>query len=153
MVIGIGLWFILLILFVVLMVVVGKRRRNDGEDEEVGSGRYRGRGEEEDEVEGEEEGAPENEVEDEVVNPKKSKEDLTPLWKYVTKMEKPKGGGTVKFLCSHCEKIYLGSYTRLRMHLCGNMPCDVGKPKGICTCGAVEKSQRAFYRKEKLKHK
>ena len=104
-------------------------------------------------MEGEEEGAPENEVEDEEVNPNKSKEDLTPMWKYVTKMEKPKGGGTVKFLCPHCDKIYSGSYTRLRMHLCGNMPCDVGKPRGICTCGEWKNHKEPPIGRRKLKHK
>ena len=42
MMMGLGIWFILLVPFLILMVVIGNRRRNDGEDEEVGSVRYRG---------------------------------------------------------------------------------------------------------------
>jgi hypothetical protein len=50
------------------------------------------------------------------------KASLTPLWRYVTKLEKSRGGGTTKFLCPHgCRpgKPYSGSYARVRRHLCG----------------------------------
>ena len=134
MVIGFGLWFILLVPFVVLMVVVGNRRRNDGEDEEVGSRRYHGEEEEEEEEDDR--------------NPKKAKEELTPLWKYVTKTQGGKGGGTCKFTCHHCNITYTGSYTRVRRHLCGSMPSDEKKSGGVCICKKVLPTQRAIYRKE-----
>ena len=79
------------------MVVVGNRRSNEEEDEEVGSGTYHGE-EEEEEEEGEEEEE----------NRKKTKEDPTPLWKYVTRQAGTRGGGTTKFVCPHCKKTYIG---------------------------------------------
>ena len=117
-----GLWFILLVPFVILMVVVGNRRRNEEEDEEVGSGTYHGEDEEEEEEE--------EEGEDERESRKKTKEDPTPLWKYVTRQARTRGGGTTKFVCPHCNKTYTGSYTRVRRHLCGHMPCDERKTIG-----------------------
>ena len=81
------------------MVVVGNRRRNEEEDEEVGSGTYHGEEEEEEEEERE--------------SRKKTKEDPTPLWKYVTRQVGTRGGGTTKFVCPHCNKTCTGSYTRV----------------------------------------
>ena len=95
-----GIRFILLVPFVILMMVIGNRRRNEENDEEVGSGTYRGEEEVEEEVEEQEE-----------ENQKKTKEDASPLWKYVTKQRGTKGGGTAKFVFPHCKKIYIGSYT------------------------------------------
>ena len=114
-----GLWFILLVPFVILMVVVGNRRRNEEEDEEVGSGTYHGEEEEEEE------------------NRKKTKEDPTPLWKYVTGQTGTREGGTTKFVCPLCKKTYAGSYTHVRRHLCGHMPCDERKTVGVCVCPNV----------------
>ena len=101
-----------------------KRRRNEEEDEEVGSGTYHG---EEEEEEGEEERE----------SRKKTKEDPTPLWKYVTRQAKTRGGGTTKFVCPHCNKTYTGSYTCVRRHLCGHMPCDERKIVGVSVCPNV----------------
>ena len=58
------------------MMVIGNRRRNEENDEEVGSGTYRGEQEVEEQGEG---------------NRKKTKEDASPLWKYVTKQGGTKG--------------------------------------------------------------
>ena len=66
------------------MMVLGNRRRNEGEDEEVGSGTYLGE-EEEEENDDEHEGGG-----------KKTKEDQTPLWKFVTRLGGGIGGGTTK---------------------------------------------------------
>jgi hypothetical protein len=58
------------------------------------------------------------------------KDSLTPLWRFVTKLEDGRGGGTTKFLCPHdCHKgkPYTGSYTRVRRHLCGVMESDDNK--------------------------
>ena len=42
----------------------------------------------------------------------------TPLWKYVTKLEKASvGGGNVAFRCNYCEKTFKGSYSRMKAHL------------------------------------
>ena len=97
------------------MVVVGNQRRDKEEDEEVGSGTYHGEEEE---------------------------EDPTPLWKYVTKQGGGRGGGTTKFGCPHCKKTYIGSYTCVRRHLCGYMPCDERKTVSLCLpkCGINTKS-------------
>ncbi|MFV0960810.1 hypothetical protein QML37_31415, partial [Klebsiella pneumoniae] len=56
-----------------------------------------------------------------------------PLWKEIEVITKPlRGGGNVKFVCSHCMKEFTGSYTRVKAHLlklpgygvkaCKNMP-------------------------------
>ena len=47
---------------------------------------------------------------------------LTPLWKFVTKLQGGKGGGTTKFFCKqdcHQGKRYASSYTHVRRNLCG----------------------------------
>ena len=86
------------------------------EEEEIGSGTYHG----EEEEEGEDE---EEEIESDEGQKRK---DTTPLWKYVTRLGGGRRRGTAKFACLHCNKTYTGSYTRVRTHLCGIMPCDQG---------------------------
>lgn len=135
-----GIWFILLVPFLILMMVLGNRRRYEGEDEEVGSGTFVGEEEEEEEEE-------ENDDEHEGVG-NKTKEDQTPLWKYVTRLGGGVGGGTTKFRCPHCNTTYTGSYTRVRKHLCGVMPWDEKKTIGVKTCGAVPQKDRAKYKRE-----
>ena len=61
----------------------------------MGSGTYHGEEEEEEE---------EEEGEEAEENRKKTKEDPTPLWKYVTRQEGTRGGGTKKFVFPHCKK-------------------------------------------------
>ena len=98
------------------MVVVGSRfGGGNDEDEEIGSRTYHGE-EEEEEIESDE-------------GPKK---DTTPLWKYVTRLGGGRGARTTKFICLHCNKTYTSSYTHVRKHLCGIMPCDQGKATGLC---------------------
>ena len=139
-----AIWLIILIPFLVLVVVRGKRRASDDEeyDEEVGSGTYLGEEGEEVEVEVEME---END------GGKLTKEEQTPLWKYVTKIVQVSGGGAIKFICPHCDTTFTGSYTRVRYHLCGEMPWDRrvgGKGPGIRACAKVSSKERAQYRKE-----
>lgn len=77
----------------------------------MGSGAYCG-----------EEGEEEEEDDENVSNGgdgKKTKESLTPLRKYVTRLGGRKGGGTSKFICPHCRKTYTGSYTCVRKHQWG----------------------------------
>ena len=118
-----------------MMVVLGNRSQRESdeeEDEEVGSGgpTYRG-------GEGEEENEDSSDDDHDV---RRTKE-LSPLWKYVTRLGGGKGGGTTKFTCPFCNITFTGSYTRVRKHLCGPMPCDEHKPKksGIRTCTEIEK--------------
>ncbi|KAJ0985234.1 hypothetical protein J5N97_003590 [Dioscorea zingiberensis] len=41
-----------------------------------------------------------------------------PMWKYVTRLEKPgEGGGNVSWQCNFCNKVAKSSYTRVRAHL------------------------------------
>jgi len=142
---GISMWFIFIILLplLIMMVVLGKRgRANDEDDEEVGSGTYRG--EEGEEMEEDSEGDDGGDGKS-----KTNKDNLRPLWKYVTRIGIGKGGGTIKFLCPHCDYTYTGSYTRVRRHLCGIMPNDDPKKNpGIKTCDKVDSKERAKYRKE-----
>jgi len=69
------------------------------------------------------------------------KASLTPLWRYVTKLEEGGGGGTTKILCPHsCRpgKPYSGSYTRVRRHLCGVLDSDDNKGSiGIAICPKI----------------
>ena len=74
------------------------------------------------------------------------KKDTTPLWKYVTRLGGGRGGGTTKFTCLHCNKTYTGTYTRVRKHLCGIMPCNQGKATGVKTCDKVSAKERNKYR-------
>ena len=68
------------------------------------------------------------------------KASLTPLWRYVTKLE-GRGGGTTKFLCAHgCRpgKPYSGSYTHVRRHLCGVLDSDDNRGSiGIAICPKI----------------
>ena len=48
--------------------------------------------------------------------------DKSPLWQYVTKVEKPlsasvKSGGNTYFKCNYCGIVYMGSYSRVKAHL------------------------------------
>ena len=72
----------------------------------------------------------------------------TPLWNYVTRLGGGRGGGTTKFICPYCTKTYTGSYTCVRKHLCGIMPCDQGKAVGVKTCDKVPTKERNKYRME-----
>ena len=66
-----------------MMMVFGNQRRIEEEDEEVGSSTYREKEGEEEEDKQEGDG-------------KKTKEDQTLLWKYVTRLGGGKRGGTTK---------------------------------------------------------
>jgi hypothetical protein len=108
------LWFFLPVL--VLMVLLGSRHVNEEDDSghshsdpdyPMNEGEEGGEGDD-------------NEVDS-------GKASLTPLWRYVRKLEEGRGGGTTKFLCPHgCRprKPYSGSYTRVRRHLCGVLDSD-----------------------------
>jgi hypothetical protein len=76
------------------------------------------------------------------------KASLTPLWRYVTRLE-GRGGGTTKFLCPHdCRpgKPYSGSYTRVRKHLCGVLDSDDNRGSiGIAICPKITQEQRENY--------
>ena len=127
-----GMWFLWSVSILLMMVVVGSRfNGGNDEDEEIGSRTYHGE-EEEEEIESDE-------------GPKK---DTTPLWKYVTRLGGGSRGGTTKFTCLHCNKTYTCSYTRVRKHLCGIMPCDQGKATGVKTCDKVAGKERNKYRME-----
>jgi hypothetical protein len=129
-------WFI--IPFLVLMVLAGNRHQREEED----SGHSHDDPEYEDGegFEEDEEGEEGNEG---------GKAASTPLWKFVTKVEEGKGGGTVKFFCPHdCHngKPFAGSYTRVRRHLCGVMDSDDRKGAiGITIFPKVSKEERQKY--------
>jgi hypothetical protein len=135
-----GIWFILLVPFFILMMVLGNQRRNEEEDEEVGSGTYRGE-EEEEEEEDEHEGGG-----------KITKEDQTPLWKYVTRLGRGIGGGTTKFVWPHCNTTYTGSYTYVRKHLRGVIPWDENKTIGVKTLGQCQQKIDPNIRGKRRKH-
>jgi hypothetical protein len=66
---------------------------------------------------------------------------LRPLWQFVTKFEKGKGGGSIKSLCP---RDY--SYTHLRRHLCGVMESDDNKGStGITNFPNISNEQREKY--------
>ncbi|KAG6492527.1 hypothetical protein ZIOFF_047490 [Zingiber officinale] len=44
-------------------------------------------------------------------------DDYSPLWKFVTKVEKTVGGGNVTWSCNICNKVCKGSYSRVKAHL------------------------------------
>jgi hypothetical protein len=91
-----------------MMVELGCQNTSDGEEElEVGS-TYHGK---EEDMEGDDDN--ENDGGDR----HKPKESSTPLWKFVTKLGEWKGVGTIKFICRHCHKNYIGSYTCVRKSL------------------------------------
>ncbi|KAJ4791668.1 HAT dimerization domain-containing protein-like [Rhynchospora pubera] len=41
----------------------------------------------------------------------------TPLWQYVTRLEKAESGGNTKFTCNFCKVTFTGSYSRVKAHL------------------------------------
>ena len=135
-----GMWFLFLVPILLMIVVVGNRfGGGKDEDEEIGSGTYHG--------EEKEEGEEEEEEEIESDEGQKQK-DTTPLWKYVTRLEGGRGGETTKFACLHCNKTYIGSYTHVRKHLCGLMPCDQGQATRAKTCDKVSTKERNKYKME-----
>ncbi|XP_050261226.1 uncharacterized protein LOC126703578 [Quercus robur] len=65
----------------------------------------------------------------------------SPLWQYVTKVEKPAGasvksGGNTYFKCNYCDIVFMGSYSRVKAHLLQIFG------KGIIACRNVSKSHR-----------
>ncbi|XP_075515270.1 uncharacterized protein LOC142549918 [Primulina tabacum] len=56
-------------------------------------------------------------------------DDFSPLWKFVTKIEKGAGGGNVTWSCNICTKVCKGSYSRVKAHLL--------KLKGLGIAGCV----------------
>jgi len=93
-----------------------------------------------------EEGGNDDEGDDEEVG--SGKEALTPLWKYVTKVQDGRGGGTAKWICPHgCRpKPYTGSYTRVRRHLCGVLDSDEKKGGlGVKVCTKMTQTEKENY--------
>ena len=90
--------------FMFIMVLESRKRRgqNEERDEEAGESGFDENPTKEELGEGEHDSH-------------KTKQDQTPLWKYVNRSERGKGGGTTKFHCPHCNNDYIGSYTRTRM--------------------------------------
>jgi hypothetical protein len=74
---------------------------------------------------------------------------LRPLWKFVTKVEERRGGGSINFLCPHdCHdgKPYTGSYTHLSRNICDLMESDDNKGSiGITVIPKISKEQREKY--------
>ena len=138
MAIWLGILLILVPFFVIMVLESRRRVDHDEDDEEVSSGGMAIPGEEEYLGEEEEESGDKG---------TKTKATQTPLWKYVTRPEARKGGGTTKFTFLHCKSNYTGSYTCVRKHLCGTMPWDEDKLIGIKTCVSVTAQQRAKYNK------
>ena len=67
--------------------------------------------------------------------------DESPLWQYVTKVEKPLGASVKSsrntyFKCNYCDIVFMGSYSRVKAHLLQIFG------KGIRACGKVTKSHR-----------
>ncbi|KAK4592402.1 hypothetical protein RGQ29_016798 [Quercus rubra] len=63
----------------------------------------------------------------------------SPLWQYVTKVEKPAGAsvkssGNTYFKCNYCDIVFMGSYSRVKAHLLQI------SGKGIRACRNVSKS-------------
>jgi hypothetical protein len=130
------LWFFLP--FLVLMVLFGSRHVNEEDD----SGHSHSdpdypMNEGEEGSEGDD-----NEVDS-------GKASLTPLWRYVTKLEEGRGGGTTKILCPHgCHprKPYSGSYTHVRRHLCGVLDSDDNRGSiGIAIFPKITQEERENY--------
>ncbi|XP_050278142.1 uncharacterized protein LOC126719653 [Quercus robur] len=68
--------------------------------------------------------------------------DESPLWQYVTKVEKPPGasvksGGNTYFKCNYCDIVFMGSYSRVKAYLLQI------SGKGIRACVKVSKSHRS----------
>jgi hypothetical protein len=125
------------------MMVVGNSHRNthDSDEEIEVDNTYQGQ---EEGMGGDENNKNDSDGQD----PQKSKERYTPLWKYVTNLSEGKGGGTRKFICHHCHKEYVGSYTHVRKHLCGSMYWDEGKNIGIKACVSIDSKDRLKYQRE-----
>jgi hypothetical protein len=134
-----SMWYVILVPFFIMMVVGIRGRRNTHDsDEEI---------EVDSTYQGEEEGmAGDEDNENASDDPQKPKENLTSLWKYVTRLGG--GGGTTKFTCHHCPKNYTGSYTCVRKHLCGTMYWDEGKSIGVKTFVSVPPKDRLKYQRE-----
>ena len=94
---------LMLVPFFVIMVLESRRVDHDEEDE-VGFSWF-------DENPGEEEYLGEEEEESGDNEGTKTKPDQTPLWKYVSRPEVEKGGGTTKFTCLHCKNTYTQVHT------------------------------------------
>ncbi|KAG6476013.1 hypothetical protein ZIOFF_065248 [Zingiber officinale] len=62
-------------------------------------------------------------------------DDYSPLWKFVTKVEKGVGRGNVTWSCNICTKVCKGSYSRVKAHLLKQ------KGAGIAGCTAVTMDQ------------
>ncbi|KAG6534868.1 hypothetical protein ZIOFF_008774 [Zingiber officinale] len=62
-------------------------------------------------------------------------DDYSPMWKFVTKVEKAVGGGNVTWSCNICTKVCKGSYLRVKAHLLKQ------KGAGIAGCTAVTMDQ------------
>ena len=81
---------------------------------------------------------------DEVNSTESSQEvsnDESPLWQYVTKVEKSAGAsikssGNTYFKCNYCDIVFIGSYSRVKAHLLQI------SGKGIRACVKVSKSHR-----------
>jgi hypothetical protein len=77
------------------------------------------------------------------------KASLTPLCRFVTKLEGGKGGGSTKFLCHHDYhqgKPYTYSYTRVRKNICGVMESDDNKGgMGISIFPKISEEERYKY--------
>eukprot|EP00253_Pinus_taeda_P025012 PITA_25012 len=119
------------------MVLESRKRRGQTKegDEEAGESRI-------------DENPDEEALEEGEHDPQKTKQDQTPLWKYVNRVETGRGGGTTKFHCPHCNNDYTCSYTRARRHLCGKRSWDGDKQIGIKTCPVVSAANRAKYIRE-----
>ena len=89
-----------------------------------------------------------DEIDSYVGDGKKTKENPTPLWTYVTRLGGGRWGGTTKFTCPHCGVTYTFSYTCVRKHLCGVMPWDENKTIGVKNCKHVPSNDRAKYKRE-----
>ncbi|KAG6530429.1 hypothetical protein ZIOFF_012661 [Zingiber officinale] len=62
-------------------------------------------------------------------------DDSSPLWKFVTKVEKAIGGENVTWSCNICSKVCKGSYSRVKTHLLKQ------KGAGIAGCMAITMDQ------------
>lgn len=71
-----------------------------------------------------------------------NKDSLTPLWKYVQRLEGGKGGGTTKFTCPHNNNSNTSSHSHVRKHLCGLFLGDENKHIGVKTYNKLPKVHR-----------
>ncbi len=85
--------------------------------------------------------------------PKEKFDPKSPLWKYVTIVGKIKGGGSLVWVCSECQKEFKASYTQVKAHLLGIKNNGIrvcsGPPKADGTDGkGLCKEKIAFFKKE-----